>query len=97
MPGPIQANLCVGNAGGVTGRKHGKPITGSVSAKQKPNKWKVAKLIVKPKYRAAVSKMSSQPTKKLLIVRQLIHSTRFKDGARQSVFHIYRVRTATSP
>ena len=41
--------------------------------------------------------MATQPNKKLLIVRQLIHSTRFKHGAPQSVFHIYRVRTASSP
>src|SRR5262249_44697687 len=80
---------CVGNAGGVTARKHGKSTTASVSAKQKPNKWKVAKLIVKPSFQAQVSKMATQPTKKLLIVRQLIHSKRFKHGAPQSVFHIY--------
>lgn len=88
---------CVGNAAGVTSRKHGKTTTGSVSAKQKPTKWKVAKLIVKPKYQGTVAKMATQPNKKLLIVRQLIHSTRFKHGAPQSVFHIYRVRTASSP
>ncbi len=86
---------CVGNAAGVTSRKHGKPTTSSVSAKQKPNKWKVAKLIVKPKYQGQVAKMATQPNKKLLTVRQLIHSTRFKHGAAQSVFHIYRVRTAS--
>jgi hypothetical protein len=98
---------CVGKAGGVTSRdrcttrkgrrhcKHGQPMTNTVSAGQKPNKWKVAKLIIKPKYRAAVAKMATQPNKKLLIVRQLIHSKRFKHGTPQSVFHIYRVRTAT--
>ena len=88
---------CLGNAAGMTSRKHGKPTTSSVSAKQKPNKWKVAKLIVKPKYQSPVAKMATQPNKKLLIVRQLIHSTRFKHGAPQSVFHIYRVRTASRP
>jgi hypothetical protein len=88
---------CLGVAAGVTRRKHGKPTTGSVSAKQKPTKWKVAKLLVKPRYQARVAKMAKQPNKKLLIVRQLIHSTRFKHGAHQSVFHIYRVRTASSP
>jgi hypothetical protein len=86
---------CLGNAAGVTSRKHGKATTSSVSAKQKPNKWKVAKLIVKPKYQGRVAKMATQPNKKLLSVRQLIHSTRFKHGAPQSVFHIYRVRTAS--
>jgi hypothetical protein len=98
---------CVGNAAALTatdhcvfrgGRrhcKHGVPITSSVSAKQKPNKWKVAVLKVKPKYRATVAAMAKRPTKKLLIVRQLIHSKRFKEGSPQSVFHIYRVRTAS--
>jgi hypothetical protein len=87
---------CLGNAAGATSRKHGKATTSSVSAKQKPTKWKVAKLTVKPKYQAQVAKMATQPNKKLLIVRQLVHSTRFKHGAPQSVFHIYRVRTASS-
>jgi hypothetical protein len=87
---------CVGNAAGVSSRKHGKATTSSVSAKQKPNKWKVAKLVVKPKYQSQVAKMAAQPSKKLLIVRQVVHSTRFKHGAPQSVFHIYRVRTASS-
>jgi hypothetical protein len=40
--------------------------------------------------------MATQPDKKLLIVHQLIHSKLFKNGQPQSVFHIYRVRTATS-
>jgi hypothetical protein len=87
---------CLGNAAGATSRKHAKPTTSSVSAKQKPTKWKVAKLMVKPKYQGQVAKMATQPDKKLLIVRQLVHSTRFKHGAPQSVFHIYRVRTATA-
>jgi hypothetical protein len=100
---------CIGKAVAVTSRdhctgrhgrprcQHGQPMTTSVSAAQKANRWKVAKLIVKPKYRALVSKMANQPNKKLLIVRQLVHSKRFKHGAPQAVFHIYRVRTATSP
>jgi hypothetical protein len=97
---------CVGNAAALTatehctfrhGRrhcKHGLPITTSVSAKQKPKAWKVAVLEVTPKYRARVAEMAKRPDKKLLIVRQLIHSKRFKKGSPQSVFHIYRVRTA---
>jgi DNA-binding beta-propeller fold protein YncE len=97
--------LCLGNAAGVTsrgscagpGRRRCKPaqqITGPVSARQKPTKWKVAKLRIKPRFRSLVAKMAKRPDKKLLIVRQLIHSTRFRGGQAQSVFHIYRVRTA---
>ena len=94
MPSPLQADLPWQR------RRRYEPetrqtTTSSVSAKQKPNKWKVAKLIVKPKYQGQVAKMATQPNKKLLTVRQLIHSTRFKHGAAQSVFHIYRVRTAS--
>jgi hypothetical protein len=99
---------CVGHAAAVTERdqcarkhgrvscKHGKPMTNSVSAKQKPNQWKVAVLEVKPQYTGQVAQMATQPDKKLLIVHQLIHSKLFKNGQPQSVFHIYRVRTATS-
>ena len=98
---------CIGGASAVTvkdrcstrkGRRHckaGEPITGLVSAKQKPNKWKVAKLKIKPKFTSTVAKMAKKPQKKLLIVRQSVHSTKFKHGLPQSVFHIYRVRTAT--
>jgi hypothetical protein len=70
-------------------------MTASVSAKQKPNKWKVAFLKVKPKFLATVKRMAKKPNKKLLIVRQLVHSKRFQGGRPQSVFHVYRVRTAT--
>ena len=99
---------CVGNAVGVTARDrcarvhgrpsctHGKPMTSSVSAKQQPNQWKVAVLEVKPQYVAQVGQMATQPDKKLLIVRQLIHSKSFRNGKPQSVFHIYRVRTAAA-
>ncbi len=99
---------CVGHAVAVTSRdrcvhhhgllscKHGKPMTNSVSAAQKPNQWKVAVLEVKPQYTAQVAQMATQPDKKLLIVRQLIHSKQFRNGKPQPVFHIYRVRTATS-
>ena len=98
---------CIGGASAVTvkdrcstrkGRRHckaGEPITGSVSAKQKPNRWKVAKLKIKPKFTSTVAKMAKKPQKKLLIVRQSVHSKKFKHGLPQSVFHIYRVRTAT--
>jgi hypothetical protein len=98
---------CIGGASAVTVKKRcsirkgrrrcksGAPITASVSAKQKPNRWKVAKLKIKPKFTSAVAKMAKKPQKKLLIVRQSVHATKFKHGLRQSVFHIYRVRTAT--
>jgi hypothetical protein len=98
---------CIGNASAVTeqdacttkkGQRictQGKPMTASVSAKQKPNKWKVATLKVKAKFTAAVNKMATKPQKKLLIVRQSVHAKKFKNGKKQSVFHIYRVRTAT--
>ncbi|HEY7257231.1 MAG TPA: YncE family protein [Solirubrobacterales bacterium] len=97
---------CIGSASAVTakdrcttrkGKRHckqGKPMSASVSAKQKPNKWHVAKLKVKPKFTAAVNKMAKKPQKKLLIVRQSVHAKKFKHGRKQSVFHIYRVRTA---
>ncbi len=98
---------CIGSASAVTQKdrcttkkghrrcKRGRPMTASVSAKQKPNKWHVAKLKVKPKFITAVKKMAAKPQKKLLIVRQSVHAKRFKHGRKQSVFHIYRVRTAT--
>ena len=97
---------CVGNASAVTGKdrcttkkgkrhcKPGQPMTASVSAKQKPNKWHVARLEVKPKFTSTVAKMAKNPSKKLLTVRQLVHAKKFKNGKTQSVFHIYRVRTA---
>jgi hypothetical protein len=69
-------------------------MTASVSAKQKPNKWHVAKLKVKPKFTATVNRMAKKPQRKLLIVRQSVHAKRFKHGQKQAVFHIYRVRTA---
>lgn len=96
---------CLGRAAAITskdrcsfrkGRRHckrGTPITASVSARQKPTRWHVAQLKVKPKYRALVRKMAKTPKKKLLLVRQLIHAKRFKEGLPQSVYHIYRVRT----
>jgi DNA-binding beta-propeller fold protein YncE len=97
--------MCLGNAAGTTvkqrctrshGRRHCKPavpITAAVSAKQKPTKWKVAALKVKPKFRKTVANMAKHSKKKLLYVRQTIHGKRFKKGRRQAVFHIYRVRT----
>jgi concanavalin A-like lectin/glucanase superfamily protein len=100
---------CVGKAVAVTGKdrcithagkrscKRGKPMSGMVSANQKPNKWKLVKLVVKPQYTARVSEMAKRPDEKLLTVRQSIHSKRFKHGSPQVVFHTYRVRAATSP
>src|SRR5262249_50858865 len=96
---------CAGNAAAITSKakcpkrraarcQSGQLMTASVSAKQKPNKWKVAALEVKPKFTASVAKMAKKPDKKLLIVRQLVHAKKFKNGSPQSVFHIYRVRTA---
>jgi hypothetical protein len=96
--------LCLGRAAGVTNRsrctsparhrcKPAQEITASVSARQKPLKWHVARLKVKSRFRGLVAKMAKRPDKKLLLVRQLVHSTRFRDGQTQSVFHIYRVRT----
>ena len=37
--------------------------------------------------------MPSKPSKKLLAVRQLIHSKGFEGNRVQKVFHIYRVRS----
>jgi DNA-binding beta-propeller fold protein YncE len=97
---------CLGSAAALTSKtscpkrhrarcKAPQTMTASVSAKQKPNKWKVAKLKIKPAFKATVTKMAKEPQKKLLIVRQLVHAKKFKGGRAQSVFHIYRVRTAT--
>ena len=100
--------MCLGNAVGTTvkqrctsshGRRHckpGAPITAAVSARQKPTKWTVATLKVKPKFRKTVKGMAKRPNKKLLYVRQTIHAKRFKKGRPQAVFHIYRVRTVST-
>lgn len=37
--------------------------------------------------------MAKRPNKKLLLVRQLVHAKRFKEGVPQAVYHIYRLRT----
>ncbi len=99
---------CQGTAAGTTvktvctrshGHRHcrpGAPITAAVSAKQKPTKWKVAALKVKPKFKKTVAKMAKHSSKKLLYVRQTIHAKRFKKGRPQAVFHIYRVRTVST-
>jgi hypothetical protein len=100
---------CVGNAVVLTSKdrcavndgkrscKHGKLMSTAVSANQKPNKWKLIKLIVKQQYTARVEELAKYPDQKLLVVRQLIHAERFENGRPQDVFHTYRVRTATSP
>jgi Concanavalin A-like lectin/glucanases superfamily len=100
---------CLGNAIAVTDRdrcteqhgrrscKHGTPMTNAVSANQKSNSWKVIQLTVKPQYTSQVAKMTEQPDKKLLNVRQLVHAKQFEHGRPQPVFHIYRVQAATSP
>jgi Tol biopolymer transport system component len=86
---------CVGRAAAVISKdRRAKQITSSVSAMQKPTKWKVARLKVKPRFLSLVAKMAKTPNKKLLNVRQLIHSARFRGGQTQAVYHIYRVRTA---
>jgi hypothetical protein len=72
-------------------------MTNAVSANQKSNSWKVIQLTVKPQYTSQVAKMTEQPDKKLLNVRQLVHAKQFEHGRPQAVFHIYRVQTATSP
>jgi subtilisin-like proprotein convertase family protein len=101
--------MCLGNAVGTTvkqrctrshGRRHcrpGSPITASVSANQKPGNWTVVTIEVKPQFKAVVASMARHPSKKLLYVRQLIHSKGFKHGRRQAVFHIYRVLTVAAP
>ena len=99
---------CLGTAVGTTvkqlctrsrGHRHCRPgaaITAAVSAKQKPTKWKVETLKVKPKFKKTVTNMAKHSNKKLLYVRQTIHAKRFKKGRPQAVFHIYRVRTVTT-
>jgi hypothetical protein len=100
---------CFGNAVAVTAKdrctshdgkiscKHGKPMTSRISANQKPNKWKLVKLIVKQQYTARVEELAEHPDQRLLVVRQSIHSMGFKHGRPQTVFHVYRVRRAISP
>jgi Concanavalin A-like lectin/glucanases superfamily len=100
---------CVGNAIAVTAKdqcrvhdgkrscQHGTPMSSSVSANQKPNKWKLVKLIVKPQFTSRVMEMGAHPDQKLLVVRQSIHSVRFEHGAPQVVFHTYRVQKSTAP
>jgi hypothetical protein len=99
---------CVGNAVAVTEKdrcpahhgksrcKLGSPMSAPVSANQKPNKWKLVKLVIKPQFTATVQELAKQPDKKLLTVRQSIHSRQFEHGRQQSVFHVYRVRAATA-
>jgi hypothetical protein len=86
---------CKGTAVAVTA-KRGKPMSSAVSAAQKPNKWKLAKLTVKPQFTARVEGLAQRPDQKLLVVRQSIHSTDFEQGRGQTVFHVYRVRALTS-
>lgn len=100
---------CVGTAIAVTSKdrcpgghgksrcKPGSPMSAPISANQKPNKWKLVKFVIKPQFTATIQKLAEQPDKKLLTVRQTIHSTRFEHGRPQTVFHIYRVRAATGP
>jgi len=90
---------CRGRAAGVTRKspkpKLARPMTASASAAQKASKWKVVKLRVKPKYKKRIAGYAKRPGKKLLVVRQIISSKRFKHGKRQTVFHKYKVRTAS--
>ena len=72
-------------------------MTNPISANQKPNRWKLVKLIVKPQDTDRVARMARQPDKKLLLVRQWIHSKVRSTADPQVVFHTYRVRSATSP
>ena len=90
-----QEDLCTGKKRDRS-CKHGKPMTNVITANQKPNRWKVVKLTVKPQFTAGVLEMSRHPGEKLLSVRQSIHSKGFEDGRTQTVVHIYRVRAATS-
>ena len=89
---------CLGKAVAVTKKsrkaKRAKPMTSTISAKQKAGKWKVARLKVKARYRKKVAAFAKKPNKKLLIVRQTVRSKKFKHGKKQAVFHKYRVRTA---
>ena len=71
-------------------------MTNLITANQKPNRWKVVKLTVKPQFTTRVLGMSRHPGEKLLGVRQSIHSKGFEEGRTQTVVHIYRVRAATS-
>jgi Concanavalin A-like lectin/glucanases superfamily len=98
---------CVGSAIAVTSKDrcavhkgkrtctHGKPMSTSVSADQKPGKWKIVKLTVKSRYTAKVEELSKHPEQKLLVVRQSIHAKGFAHGRPQTVFHVYRVRSST--
>lgn len=100
---------CLGNAVVVTSKdrctvhngkpscRHGKLVSTAVSANQKPNKWKLVRLIVKPQYTARIEELANHPDRKLLVVRQSIHSKDFEHGRPQTVFHVYRVQRATSP
>jgi hypothetical protein len=54
----------------------------------------VVKLTVKSQYTSRVEELAKHPDEKLLVVRQLIHSKKFEHRT-QSVFHVYRVRSAT--
>jgi len=99
---------CVGSALAVTEKdrcpahrgksrcKLGSPMSAPVSANQKPNRWRLVKLVIKPQFTARVQEMAKQPDKKLLTVRQSIHSRQFEHGRPQSVFHVYRVRAASA-
>ncbi|HEY7257155.1 MAG TPA: LamG-like jellyroll fold domain-containing protein [Solirubrobacterales bacterium] len=87
---------CAGH-GGKTRCTRGKPMTSPISANQKPNRWKLVKLTVKRQYTARVEELADHPDQKLLPVRQSIHSKGFRQDSPQTVFHVYRVRRATSP
>ena len=90
---------CLGRAVGVTRkspkRMLARPMTGYANARQKPGKWKVVKLRVKPKYKRRIATYAKRPNRKLLVVRQTVHAKRFKHGKRKVVFHKYKVRTAS--
>jgi hypothetical protein len=102
-PGCVGRAMAVTEKDRCTGRKshrsckRGKPMTAPISANQKPNRWKLVKLTVKSQFTARVEGLSKHPDQKLLTVRQSIHSKGFEGGRAQTVFHIYRVRAATSP
>jgi hypothetical protein len=83
---------CGHGGGGKRSCKSGVPMTNPISANQKPNRWKLVKLTVRSQFLDRVAAMARQPDKKLLLVRQAIHSKRFEHGQAQVVFHIYRVR-----
>lgn len=90
---------CQGRAVGVTRKspkpKLARPMTASSNAAQKAGKWKVVKLRVKPKYKKRIAGYAKKPDRKLLVVRQTVKSRSFKHGKRQTVFHKYKVRTAS--